>query len=341
MLFRSALEFFLAALCGMHAEVLAVVASWPDDLYGRQYWDDYYHMPQQMVFGLGDPHLVDYHMRRLKLRLHKGAYIRAWLAHTELSGLDYVHASIQAETNKNEARSLCEVFVLVKAPEAAPYMLDLKLNSKVPMLARQWLDENYGNAVAGLIPAAAERGKRAEAALDFLRNARRQGHAAFIEEQLRSAPAEVADKIRRDVLERVEVVHEPLDDATTPEWLQSAMQSAGGQLTFSDAGRLLEFPVWIRLSDLLPLTVGERRLNDAQVAAVLSALRKSQLGAPTPLVQAIKEHVDPAVRDAFAWRLFELWLSEGAPSKEKWALLAVGHLGGDASVLKLTPLVRA
>ncbi len=220
-------------------------------------------------------------------------------------------------------------------------MLDLKLNSKIPMLARQWLDDNPGNAVAGLIPAAAERGKRAEAALDFLRAARHQGHAAFIEEQLKSVPAEVADKIRREVLEHDEVVHEPLDDATTPEWLQSAMQSVGGQLVLSDAGRLLEFPAWIRLSDLFPLTVGERRLNDTQVSAVLASLRKSQFGAPTPLVEAIKEHVDPAVRDAFAWRLFELWLSEGAPSKEKWALLAVGHLGGDASVLKLTPLVRA
>jgi hypothetical protein len=119
------------------------------------------------------------------------------------------------------------------------------------------------------------------------------------------------------------------------------MQSAGGQLALSDTGRLLEFPDWIRLSDLLPLTVGERRLNDTQVTVVLASLRKSQLGAPTPLVKAMKEHIDPAVRDAFAWRLFELWLSEGAPSKEKWALLAVGHLGGDASALKLTPLLRA
>jgi predicted DNA-binding WGR domain protein len=338
---RPAIEFFLGALCGMHAEVLAVVASWSDDFYGRQYWDDLYHMPQQMVFGLGDPYLVDQHMRRLKLRPRNGADIRAWLAHTELSGLDYIHSSIQAETNKNEAAGLFKAFALVKAPEAAPYMLDLKLNSKVPMLARQWLDENPGNAIAGLIPAAAERGKRAEAALDLLCTARRQGHAAFIEEQIKSAPAEVADKIRREVLEHVEVVHEPLDDATTPAWLQSAMQSAGGQLALSDAGRLLEFPAWIRLSDLLPLTAGDRRLNDTQVSAVLSALRKSQLGAPTPLVKAIKEHIDPAVRDAFAWKLFELWLSEGAPSKEKWALLAVGHLGGDASVLKLTPLVRA
>ena len=43
---------------------------------------------------------------------------------------------------------------------------------------------------------------------------------------------------------------------------------------------------------------------------------------------------------AFAWKLFELWHGMGAPSKDKWAMAAIGHLGGDACVLKLTPLVR-
>jgi hypothetical protein len=33
--------------------------------------------------------------------------------------------------------------------------------------------------------------------------------------------------------------------------------------------------------------------------------------------------------------------AEGTPSKEKWALSAVGHLGGDGAALKLTPLLRA
>ncbi len=65
---RPTMTFFLAALSGLYPEVQALVESWPDDLYGRQYWDDHYHMPQQMVFGLGDAHLVDRHMRRLKLR---------------------------------------------------------------------------------------------------------------------------------------------------------------------------------------------------------------------------------------------------------------------------------
>jgi predicted DNA-binding WGR domain protein len=329
---RPAMPFFLAALSGLHAEVLAVVASWPDDRYGRQEWDDHYHMPQQMIFGLGDPKLVEQHMRRLKLRLKKPEYVRAWLAHTELTALDYVRDSIQKETNKDHARKLFELFALVKAPEAAPYMLELKLSSKVPMLARQWLDENLGSAIAGLIPAAAGRGKLAEVALEFLRDARRQGHEAFIAEQLRSAAPEIANRVRQEVLERVEVIREPLDDATTPPWLKT---------TLKDSEKASALPGWVQSANLPPLVVGERRLNDNQMSAVLSALRQSPLRQPSPLVQAIKEHIDPASRDAFAWKLFELWLGEGAPSKEKWALLALGHLGGDACTLKLTPLVRA
>jgi predicted DNA-binding WGR domain protein len=329
---RPAMAFFLATLCGLHPDVQAVVESWPDDLYGRNDWDDYYHMPQQMVFGLGDPRLVEQHMRRLKLRLKTPEFIRAWLAHTEFAALDYVQQSIQAETNKDRARKLMEVFCLVKAPEAAPHMMELKLNSKVPMLARQWLDGYPGNAIAGLIPTAAGRGKLAEAALDYLREAKRRGHAGFIEEQLKSAAPEIAARIRQEVLERVEIVHEPLDDAATPAWLQTALKSAG---------KFSALPSWVSLTNLPPLLIGERRLNDSQVSAVLSALRQSPLEAPAELVKAIKEHIDPAIRDAFVWKLFEIWLNEGAPSKEKWALLAVGHLGGDSSALKLTPLLRA
>jgi hypothetical protein len=329
---RPAMRFFLAALCGLHAEVLSVVTSWPDDRYGRQHWDDYYHMPQQMVFGLGDAQLVDQQMRRLKLRLHKPTHIRAWLAHTELDRLDYVRDCIQKETNKLDARTLLGTFTLVKAPEAAEHMLDLKLTSKAPMVARAWLDENVGNAIAGLIPVAAGRGRLADAALDYLRKAHSEGHASFIEEQLAASPPEAARRVRQEVLENAAAAIPPLDDATTPAPLRKVFQSAG---------KLRPLPDWVSLTSLPPLRLGDRRLNDEQVQLLLCALRDSPLSTPSPVVAAIKEQVEPASRDAFAWKLFELWLGEGAPNKEKWALLAVGHLGGDASVLKLTPLLRA
>ena len=56
---------------------------------------------------------------------------------------------------------------------------------------------------------------------------------------------------------------------------------------------------------------------------------------------AIKTHADRRSLDAFAWALFERWLSDGAASKEKWAMGALGLLGSDSAALKLTPMVRA
>ncbi len=52
---------------------------------------------------------------------------------------------------------MLEIFKLVKAPEAAPYMLELKLSSKAPQIAHQWLDENPEQSIADLIPVTTER----------------------------------------------------------------------------------------------------------------------------------------------------------------------------------------
>lgn len=76
-------------------------------------------------------------------------------------------------------------------------------------------------------------------------------------------------------------------------------------------------------------------------AELLDALSKSTLEAPDARVAAIKKKGDAAKLDAFAWELFEGWLVQGAPPKQRWKMLAVGLLGGDASALALAPLVRA
>src|SRR5206468_431764 len=98
-------------------------------------------------------------------------------------------------------------------------------------------------------------------------------------------------------------------------------------------------PAGAQLVELPPIVVGEHCLNDAQVTAVLAALGQSTLAQPHPLVAALKAHAEPVALNAFAWKLLELWEIGGAPAKEKWPLLAVGLLGGDAAALKLAPLL--
>ncbi len=87
------------------------------------------------------------------------------------------------------------------------------------------------------------------------------------------------------------------------------------------------------------MVLGDHRLADAQIEALLGALQRSKLDAPHPLVPALRAHADAASLDRFAWALFEHWLVAGAPSKENWALFGLGLLGGDATALKLAALV--
>jgi predicted DNA-binding WGR domain protein len=320
--------FRLAAALAMSKELEPVVAGWT----AAEFAEGWTEAPQWTVFGLGDPARVDLHLRRLNLRLKNAEHLRAWLAHTEYGGLDLVRDSILAGTIKQWVEKMVEVFCLVNAPEAAPHLLELRLAGKAPTLVSAWLEENPGNAIAGLIPTAAGKGKLADAAADFLRTARKQGHIDFLAEQLKAAPAEVAARVRESVLEHEEKTYEPLDAKTTPKPLRDALSAAA-------AANAL--PAWAAPALLPPVLVGACRLLDVQLSAVLDALRRTPLGSKDPLLTALKEHADAASLDAFAWNLAERWLAEGAPSKEKWALAAVGHLGGDASVMKLTPLVRA
>jgi hypothetical protein len=266
------------------------------------------------------------------LRLKNPGHARAWLAHTEYAGLDLLRDSILDGESKPWVESMVKVFCLVKAPEAAAPLLELRLAGKAPNLVSAWFDENPGNAMAGLIPIAADKGKLADAAVEYLRTAKKQGHAGFIAEQLKAAPADVAAKVRAAVLEHEEKVYEPLDTRSTPKPLRDALGASAAAA---------EAPSWAAPSLLPPVLVGGRRLSDEQVSAVLNALRRTPLGSKDPLLTALKEHADTPALDAFAWGLCEGWLAEGAPTKEKWALAAVGHLGGDGSVMKLTPLVRA
>ena len=325
------LEVYLAAALGLHEDVRRIVQSIPDDQYRQPNYYDLGQNPQLLVLGLGDPRLVESEMRRLKLVLRKPDFVRGWIAHTEDRALDLVRDSILAANDKGQAAALLEVLARVKSPRTAPVMLELMLESKGPGIARRWLDEQPGHAIPGLIPVAAGKGKLADAALDYLLAQKRKGHEGFLRECLDSAPPDAADKVRREVLVRTEDSIPVLDAATTPDWLRAAC----------DEVRKLKSPSWVTPADLPPILVDGRKLNNDQEQAILAALAKSTLTAPQPLITTLRTHAGRRALDAFAWALFQRWLTEGAPSREKWAMGALGLLGSDDTALKLTPLVRA
>ncbi|WP_439656630.1 DUF4132 domain-containing protein [Lentzea sp. HUAS TT2] len=72
-----------------------------------------------------------------------------------------------------------------------------------------------------------------------------------------------------------------------------------------------------------------------QMTAALSKPGEVYAGLPIA-----REALDPVSLAEFAWATFQAWEQAGAPSKEGWALTALGWFGDDEVVRKLSPLIR-
>ncbi len=321
----------------MHEQIYEATSSWDDNRYAKgDDWADHYQQPQALLFGLANAELVESEWRRLRLKINNPEEARGFLACTEFSALDVLADQICAQTNKDECAKLLKILCLVRAPEAAEPMMQCRLSSKAPAVARDWMDKHVGNSIAGLIETTSKRGKLADAAIDYLRGVKRSGHDDLIANCVKLAgnQSEGAARVQRDVLDHVEKIYPPMDARTTPKWLKDAMASV-------EIKKPQKLPSWAHSSNLPPLIVGDVRLSDEQVQTVLQVLAVTPIADKHPLLVAIKDNVEKPVRDEFAWRLFQLWQEDGSNAKSKWAMGAIGHVGDDGCVLKLTPMVRA
>lgn len=80
--------------------------------------------------------------------------------------------------------------------------------------------------------------------------------------------------------------------------------------------------------------------NDA-TAVLLRMIAMSQLEAPYDGLRVLAGQCDPASLSAFVWSLYRLWEAEGRPSKDAWAMNALGYFGDDMVADRLAPRVRA
>ena len=330
-------EHYAAAALGMHNEISKIVCSWDDDRFsGAASYYAVRELIEFLVAGVKTREEYETHWRRLKLTLYDIDVIFSLIANTGLSGLDLVADYVCAQTNKDEAAAGMAVLAKIRAPEAAEPILQCRLNSKASGAAREWMRFNVGNCVAGLIEIAGQRGKLGDAAIEYYREIKRAGHADLIAKYVKKAGKKSAGatRIQTEVLDREEKVYQPFDDKTTPKWLKEKF----AQVEFKKPPKL---PEWAAAKSVAPLTIGDRMFNEEQIETVLKVLAATPIEEKAPLLEALKEHIDASVRDQFAWQLFESWLEYGANSKTKWAMGAIGHLGDDGCVVKLTPLVRA
>ncbi|WP_433792599.1 DUF4132 domain-containing protein [Actinoplanes sp. CA-252034] len=110
-----------------------------------------------------------------------------------------------------------------------------------------------------------------------------------------------------------------------------------------DPSKIPVVPVWATPGVLRPVLLrdGSGSLPDEAVANLFVLLAFSPLGPPSAGLATVREACEPSSLAAFAWSLFELWQTSGSVWKERWAFEALGHLGDDDSVRRLSPLILA
>ena len=97
-----------------------------------------------------------------------------------------------------------------------------------------------------------------------------------------------------------------------------------------------------------PALLPQLRLLDGAGALPAEATRHAlmllALSRPGEVYAGLSALTDACTGDSlaeFAWALFEEWRLAGMPPKESWALHALGWLGDDSTVRRLTPVLRA
>jgi predicted DNA-binding WGR domain protein len=182
---------------------------------------------------------------------------------------------------------------------------------------REWLLKYPEHAAAGLIaPALGKAGEARDCAGSALRLLQANGHEALLLDVAgRYGKPEVVEALRA-VLDESPLDRFPTRRAKLPEF----WQPRGWRRPTLKNGKALPDDVLDNLGQMLTFPTNEEIYGGIAVA---------------------KEACDTDSLAEFAWDAFTAWLEAGGPSKEGWALTALGFFGNDDTARKLTPFIRA
>jgi predicted DNA-binding WGR domain protein len=183
--------------------------------------------------------------------------------------------------------------------------------------ALAWLTRHPATAAAGLIPAALGRpGKERRTAETALRAIAAAGATDEVVAAARRYGPEAAAAIE-GLLETDPLDFVPARIPAPPDWLEPALLP----------------PIRLRDSDHI--------LPDDAIRTACTMLAISKPGDVYAGVDVLKEVCDPAGLAEFGWGLFRRWQAAGMPSKDGWVLDALGWIGDDETVRRLSPVIRA
>ncbi|MFK7999525.1 MAG: DUF4132 domain-containing protein, partial [Polyangiales bacterium] len=81
-------------------------------------------------------------------------------------------------------------------------------------------------------------------------------------------------------------------------------------------------------------------LSAEEVEHILVRLAVSNVDEVHPAVLALRSTLTPESMKTFSWALFEAWLSNKAPSKQGWAMQALGFMGDDETARNICRLAK-
>ncbi len=231
-------------------------------------------------------------------------------------GVDMIPFALRSA--EEEGLGAVEALQRANAARVAPLMADaLARLKKARPTAAEWLAAFPEAAAVGLVPPALGKPGRdranAEAALRLVAS---RGHRAVIEVAAAKYGAEASAGVAQ-ILDFDPLLTVPAKIPKLPAFWNAAGFTA---------------PL---------LHGGQKALPPSAIDAIGIMLAFTSTDDPYAGIAAVKAACEPDSLADFAWDVFQAWLVAGAPSKEAWALHALGFFGDDDAARKLTPLVRA
>jgi predicted DNA-binding WGR domain protein len=195
-------------------------------------------------------------------------------------------------------------------------------------VAEPWLRRNPETAALALLPAAVgEKGPEQAAAVASLRYLASVGQLSALDDAAKLYQRQAGRKVKVKVALDAVVPTDPMLQfpdplPELPDFYQPATLPRPKLKQGAGAG-------------------GGKALPDEAMEALGTMLAFTSLDPVYAGVAQVREACEPESLRDFAWALFEAWMAMGAPPEEKWAMLALGHLGDDEVARRFTPLVRA
>ncbi|MFJ4965398.1 DUF4132 domain-containing protein [Streptomyces sp. NPDC088729] len=198
---------------------------------------------------------------------------------------------------------------------AADWLVRLAASAPV---ARAWLDRHGPRAAELLVPDA----------VGPTGGARRAAEAALLRIASRHGDTAVREAAEAYGTEAAAVIGQLID--TADPLLTGLPRTMPKAPDWSDPGLLPQIAV--RTGGALPAEATRH---------VITMLALCKPGAPYPGLDTVQEFCEPDSLAEFAWCLFQRWRQAHMPAKESWALTALGRVGDDGTVRRLTPVIRA